>query len=111
MSFFLRVHGNLQGLDIESIEIKGPSFSIGRHPNCDFVLNDQEVSRLHADLRVDDEGNVYLADNGSVNGTFVNKVRLMVEQQLHDGDVIRICGVYLYFRESKPHADASSWPV
>jgi pSer/pThr/pTyr-binding forkhead associated (FHA) protein len=72
-----------------------------------LVLTHPEVSRRHTKLRLDDKGDVYLMDNGSRNGTFVNRVRIMVEQQLHDGDMIKIGDLKLCFLASSPYAEAS----
>src|SRR5438046_10600574 len=104
MPFLISKLGGSQQPDIELTEIKSAPFWIGRHPRCDLVLPDPEVSRLHARLSLDDEGNVYLVDNGSRNGTFVNRIRIMVEQQLHDGDLIRICDMQMCFQVSSPYA-------
>jgi len=49
--------------------------SIGRAPNCDVVLNDASVSKLHAHVR-DIDGVLHLVDLGSQNGTFRNEQRL-----------------------------------
>ena len=46
----------------------GPSYLIGRDPECAIVIDDPRVSWQHAMLRVED-GRWVLADNGSTNGT------------------------------------------
>lgn len=48
--------------------------TIGRK-DTDIVLQDpnKDVSRLHAELTVSDDGRFYLADCGSSNGTFVKR--------------------------------------
>ena len=48
--------------------------SIGRSPDCDIFLDDVTVSRRHAVL-VDDGGRFSIEDQGSLNGTFVNRAR------------------------------------
>ena len=53
----------------------GPSYLIGRDPDCDIVIIDPRVSRRHAVLRLED-GRWVLADNGSANGTFLNGQRV-----------------------------------
>jgi pSer/pThr/pTyr-binding forkhead associated (FHA) protein len=45
--------------------------SIGRARNCDLVLRDPSVSKLHAHFRVD-QPRLELVDNDSQNGTRVN---------------------------------------
>ena len=49
--------------------------SIGAHHSCDLVLEDDTVSRRHAEIIRTRDG-VILRDNGSTNGTFVGSVRL-----------------------------------
>lgn len=50
--------------------------TIGRK-DTDIVLQDpnKDVSRLHAELTLTDDGRFYLADCGSSNGTFVRRSR------------------------------------
>ena len=62
-----------------SIGAKG--LSIGRDPlNCNVVIADEEVSRLHAWVGVNDRGEVTVRDCHSVNGTYVNDVRIQEHQ-------------------------------
>jgi signal transduction histidine kinase/ActR/RegA family two-component response regulator len=63
--------------------------TIGRLPNLVVTLNDPDVSREHARLRVDGDGAVWLEDTGSRNGIFVNNVRVK-ERRLTIGDEIRL---------------------
>ncbi|MBW2459503.1 MAG: response regulator [Deltaproteobacteria bacterium] len=65
------------------------SGSIGRMPNLAVTLNDPDVSREHALLRVDDDEAVWVADMGSRNGIFVNNVRVK-ERRLEIGDELRL---------------------
>lgn len=49
--------------------------SIGKHPNCDVVLNNPYVSRTHAQIEIDN-GQARIRDLNSKNGTFVNGSRV-----------------------------------
>src|SRR6476646_6923132 len=52
-------------------ELKGDKSVLGRHPDCDVVIEVGAVSRNHC--QVVREGNSYrLEDLGSRNGTFLN---------------------------------------
>ena len=55
------------------------------------------ISRVHANLLCKD-GNVYLEDLDSTNGTYVNQVRISKEQgtKLHYGDVVSFAGEEYY---------------
>lgn len=71
------------------------SFTIGREPSNNLVLDDALSSRYHAriDQVTDHQGTRYqLVDIGSSNGTFVDKQRLIPNQPLwlNSGHVIRI---------------------
>src|SRR5919112_144340 len=63
--------GSLVTADGSRVQIALDPVTIGRHPDCDVVLNDQEVSRQHAEVRREEDGFV-LHDLGSLNGTKVN---------------------------------------
>jgi ABC transport system ATP-binding/permease protein len=56
----------------------GPKgLSIGRDPlNCQVVIADEDVSRLHAWVGVNERGEVTVRDCHSVNGTYVNGARI-----------------------------------
>lgn len=47
------------------------AWTIGRNRDCDIVLTDTSVSRVHAELVETDDGRFYLTDCGSKYGTFV----------------------------------------
>ena len=62
-----------QGSD-RSLEA-GPSYTIGRNPESDIVVNEARVSWRHAVLRL--EGATWLLeDAGSTNGTFLGAQRV-----------------------------------
>ncbi|MCO6451289.1 MAG: FHA domain-containing protein [Caldilineales bacterium] len=68
----------------------GPSgLSLGRAPDNDVVLNEDEVSRHHAFIQISEQ-NAWLYDRKSFNGVFVNDVRIAAPQTLQTGDRIRI---------------------
>jgi class 3 adenylate cyclase len=71
--------------------------SIGRHPTNTLPLASTEVSRRHAIVQAQDEGEFWLVDLGSANGTYLNGRRLMQATRLRHGDVIRIADVELEF--------------
>jgi|GEM_PF-3332341 pSer/pThr/pTyr-binding forkhead associated (FHA) protein len=67
---------------------------IGRDPMCDIVLSDPGVSKRHAELRIEN-GELWLKDLGSSNGTYVNGVRIQ-RQELQLGDKV---GFYQFIAE------------
>ena len=62
--------------------------TIGRSPDCPIFLDDVTVSRRHAVL-VQREGRWFVEDQGSLNGTFVNRERVE-SSELSDGDELQI---------------------
>lgn len=72
----------------ESFGTDGPRTLIGRSPECDVFLDDVTVSRKHAVVSERD-GAFLVEDQGSLNGTFVNRKRVE-SAQLEDGDELQI---------------------
>jgi len=70
----------------------------GRHPDSDIFLDDVTVSRRHAEFRIVD-GTFFVADVGSLNGTYVNRSRID-EAALHGGDEVQIGKYRLVFHAS-----------
>jgi hypothetical protein len=72
----------------EMFHAQGGSTTIGRSPDCGIFLDDVTVSRRHAILVRRDSG-YFIEDQGSLNGTFVNR-RRVESAQLEDGDEVQI---------------------
>ncbi len=68
--------------------VGGNYWTVGRGDDNNFVLPDRWISRNHAMLQGTDNGQFYLIDLGSRNGTFVNGRRVSVPVILHDGDLL-----------------------
>ena len=64
--------------------------SIGRSTDNTVVISDSMVSRHHAQLTVDNMGNVRITDLNSVNGTYVNGKKITSDTPLRPGDTVRI---------------------
>jgi hypothetical protein len=62
---------------------------IGRGSDNDIVLIHPSVSRNHLELFYDGEGNVFLTDLNSANGTFVNGQRIVGSVQLQSNDIVK----------------------
>jgi hypothetical protein len=72
----------------ETFRPAGDRTRIGRSPDCEIFLDDVTVSRNHAVL-VESDGKFLIEDQGSLNGTFVNRRRID-NQELENGDELQI---------------------
>jgi pSer/pThr/pTyr-binding forkhead associated (FHA) protein len=63
--------------------------TIGRHPASDVFLNDVSVSRRHAVVERAGDG-VWVADSGSLNGTYLNGERIDGREGMRSGDRLQI---------------------
>lgn len=79
--------GALTGRRFVATEARG--LKIGRSEDSDVVIQDEGVSRFHAELLYTN-GSLWLRDAGSRNGVFVNGNRVMGHQALKVGDEITI---------------------
>lgn len=82
--------------------------TIGKSSDNQIVLNHDDVSRKHAILYKDAQGNIVIEDVGSTNGTFVNGIRI-TSKVLQPGDKVSITRNYplqweSIFSPSKPNS-------
>jgi hypothetical protein len=68
---------------------------LGRDVKNDILLNDESVSRRHAQIVRQSEG-FLLRDLGSKNGTFINNLRVE-EQMLKNDDILTFGNLYFIF--------------
>jgi|SRR5687767_7051826 len=79
--------GKRRGLTVRA---KGGHFVIGREEDCDFAIDDSELSRRHAAIAAREDGRAELRDLESRNGTFVNGRRITAPALLEGGEEIRL---------------------
>ena len=81
----------------ETFAIELDRMTIGRSPECDVFLDDVTVSRAHAVITKTGDG-WRIEDQGSLNGTYVNR-RRVESAVLEDGDDVQIGKYRLTFLE------------
>ncbi len=67
------------------IRVDQPAISLGRSELADVGIPDPSLSRIHARVFSDADGNFYLDDNSSTNGTYVGGQRIHRPTLLTDG--------------------------
>lgn len=86
--------------------LSGERMILGRHPECDIVLDVGAVSRQHAVVvRMNNE--FYVEDLKSRNGTFVNGEAVMGRRRLQENDRVKVCDIIFAFHLGAAQRDAS----
>ena len=74
---------------------------MGRHPDCDIVVDVGAVSRQHA--KIVHQGDAYFVEDlKSRNGTFLNEQMIQGRHRLGHGDRVRVCDVTFVFQAREP---------
>jgi pSer/pThr/pTyr-binding forkhead associated (FHA) protein len=74
----------------QQLPLSGTRLTIGRGEQADLCLTDAGLSRIHASINRDHQ-RVWVLDEGSTNGTFVNGQRVTANgMPLQDGDQISL---------------------
>ncbi len=93
-----------------------PRVLLGRHPDCDIIIEVGAVSRHHAQVLLID-GEYFVEDLNSRNGTFVNERLIQSRHRLSQDDCLRVCDVSFAFqwgpseRSGTEEDDPSGWAV
>ncbi len=74
----------------------GNNTVIGRVPGCQVKIIDNTVSSKHAVIKYRD-AQYWVEDLGSLNGTYLNEIKLKKPAVLANGDILRVGGVSFEF--------------
>ena len=79
------------GLKTEDVPVEfiNHEISIGSEESNVIVIASAGISRRHAVL-IDKDGDLYIRDNGSLNGTYLNRQAVKDTQKISSGDIIQI---------------------
>lgn len=86
---------------------------LGRHPDCDIVLDEGAVSRQHAQISIANS-EFFVEDLGSRNGTTVNGQPVRGRRKLYNNDQVKICDLMFSFHDgdpNQPQRDTLEGPV
>ncbi len=101
MAILQALNGNESG---QQLTIEHDNVVLGRHPDCEIVLDSAAVSRQHA--RIVREGDAfYIEDMHSRNGTIVNGHPVQRRRQLENGDRLKICDLVFAFYLHEPSSE------
>lgn len=80
--------------DKQKIKLNKEITTVGRGPECDIHLNDEQVSRSHGKfIRKGDD--LFYEDNKSSNGSYLNNKLVTARKKIKEGDVIQISSFVL----------------
>ena len=87
-----------ENADEQLVALSPLPFTVGRAETADLQIDSSRVSREHATIHWEN-GQFWVRDLGSTNGTFLNGQRIE-QEALVDGDVLRIADINLAFDEA-----------
>ena len=73
---------------------------IGKASDNDIVISgDSTVSRSHMQMFIDEEANVFVTDLSSLNGTFINGVKISESVKLNTFDIVKVGNSLINWKE------------
>lgn len=98
-----RIILSLRGRELDKFLLGKGKITIGRGAECDVTIDNAAVSRSHASIEYKD-GEYYVSDLGSSNGTFLNGNQLEAPSIIKPGDNIGVAKFNLSFQDA-PQAE------
>ncbi|MBA2678540.1 MAG: DUF3662 and FHA domain-containing protein [Ktedonobacteraceae bacterium] len=81
----------------QNYRIEKPIINIGRQLSNDIIVEDKRVSRFHAQIKYQPDGQFVIFDLGSTNGITINNTPHMRQHTLRNGDRFTIGSYDFYF--------------
>jgi len=81
----------------QNYRIEKPIINIGRQLSNDIIVEDKRVSRYHAQIKYQPDGQFVIFDLGSTNGITINNTPHMRQHTLRNGDRFTIGSYDFYF--------------
>ena len=89
MEIIIEISPGASGTPAERRKLAGEKILIGRSPDCALVIPETRVSRQHAEF-FGRNGQAWIRDLGSANGTLVNGRKISPEAEVKPGQEIRV---------------------
>ena len=90
------------------VALRGAEFTIGRSEDCDLVLSDNRISRVHARV-IEEGGNYFIIDAGSRHGIFVNGERRSRSRLDHNDQIaFGVPEISITFLEHEPRSSSAT---
>ena len=90
---FVQYNGDALG---RRLALNNKEMILGRDANCDICLTEESISRQHAKI-FNENGDVFIEDQGSSNGTFINDKKITQKMPLRDQDMLKLGNIILKF--------------
>jgi hypothetical protein len=81
----------------QTYRIEKPIVNVGRQLSNDIIVEDKRVSRYHAQIKYQPDGQFAIFDLGSTNGITINNTPHLRHHVLHNGDRFTIGSYDFYF--------------
>ncbi len=96
---------NLPEGETTALTVEGEIVTLGRARHNNLCIPERHVSSVHAEFRRRPDGAYEVIDLGSLNGTYVNGVRITERFGLHEGDRIVFGVIEGKFFNARPNAE------
>lgn len=84
----------------QQVVVSPVPFTIGRRPGSSLQINSRTISGTHATLFTSAD-ELWVEDNGSTNGTYVNGSRITTRQQLQEEDLLQFADIPFRVRSAQ----------
>ncbi len=92
LSVWMLLRTSTSSSDEQTISVQPTPFSVGRRPGSSMQLNHRTISGHHADLTME-QGQLWVIDRQSTNGTYVNGRRITEPVPLREEDLVQFADI------------------
>lgn len=103
MSGHLELLNLFHGLPAGILDLENGRYLLGRSSSCDIIVEDPSVSRMHAEIVIENT-TIIVVDQGSSNGTFVDETKVD-RCQVTPGQRLRVGNVSFLLNPAPDEAD------